>query len=332
MNKVRVGLVGLGDFGARHLSVLSGMTDVEITALVSRSAGRAKELADRYNVPKIYPSTKEMVENSPLDAVFIATEDTRHLEPTLTAFNAGLHVFLEKPISHDLQEARTMIDTAAKLDRKFMVGHVCRFDTRAAAVKERIDNGELGKVVAVYGRRNMSKAFLDQYSFSSRLYTTGVHDIDLILWYYAGLKPVEVYMKTLDVHGKGDDVFWGFITMENGSLGIIETNWSLPLATPWRGQVALEVIGTKGTALSEIPGNGLTLWTDEAVEIPDTSYWPVLHGATVGALRDEIGYFIRCIVEDQPITVPYPEDAYTTMRIAEALVRSSQEGKPIRVD
>ncbi|RPI30769.1 MAG: gfo/Idh/MocA family oxidoreductase [Chloroflexota bacterium] len=331
MNSANVGIVGLGSFGALHLDVLANMTGVNVVGLASRSSERARELASQYKVPHVFTDTAEMVGAVQLDAVFIATEDTRHLEPTLTALRAGVDVFLEKPISPDLEEARQMIDEAARLKRKFMVGHVCRFEPRSATIKQRIVNGDLGNVLTVYGRRNMCKAFLDQYSFSNRIFTTGVHDIDLILWYYEGIRPVEVYMKTMRAHGKGDDVFWAIITMENGSLGIVETNWCLPEATPWRGHILLDVVGTKGAALSEIPGNGLAFWTDTAVEIPDTSYWPSIHGATVGALRDEFNYFIRCLVEDRPVTIPYPEDAYQSIRIAHALIQSAQSGMPVQI-
>lgn len=331
MDSIKVGIVGLGSFGLLHLDVLANMTGVEVVGLASRSQERARELADQYHVPHIFMDTAEMVQGAALDAAFIATEDTRHLEPTLTALRAGVDVFLEKPISHSLDEARQMIDEAARLHRKFMVGHVCRFEPRSAAIKQRITAGDLGQVYTVYGRRNMCKTFQEQYSYSNRLFTTGVHDIDLILWLYQGLKPVEVYMKTMHTQNQEDDIFWGMITMENGSLGIIETNWCLPQATPWRGHILLDVIGSKGAALGEIPGNGLAFWTDTAVEIPDTSYWPKLHGATVGALRDEFNYFIQCLIHDRPVTIPYPEDAYQSIRIAHALIESSKTGQPVRV-
>jgi predicted dehydrogenase len=287
-------------------------------------------MAARYNVPHVFHTVDEMLAAVRLDTVHIATPDTRHLAPALAALRAGIDVFLEKPISYDLNEARQIIDEAAKLNRKLMIGHILRFDTACAAVKERIVNGELGKVVTVYGRRNCVQGLIPRYSYSNRLYTTGVHDIDLILWYFEGRKPVEVYMKTMNALGQGDDVFWGMITMDDGSLGIVESNWLLPDVTPWRGHIVLEVIGTKGAALAEVPGNGLKFWTDR-VDVPDTNYWPTVHGATVGALRDEIAYFIRCVTEDKPITIPYPEDAYNGLRVAEALIRSSQQGQPIRL-
>jgi len=93
-----------------------------------------------------------------------------------------------------------------------MVGHILRFDTRCAAIKGSIDRGELGQVVSVYGRRNQSIAMRALFTKSNRLYTTGIHDIDLILWYFGDRKPVEVYMRTRDVGGIGDDLFWGMIT------------------------------------------------------------------------------------------------------------------------
>lgn len=329
MDTVKIAIIGLGDFGFRHLSVLANLPGAEVVALVSRSEERAQELANQYHVPHIFSETEELISKLKVDAVDICTEDTRHLKPTMAALQAGINVFLEKPISHDLKEARLMIDEAARLNRKFMVGHILRFDTKCAAIKERIASGDLGQVATIYGRRNLIRSMIDVYRHSNRLYTTGVHDIDLILWYFEDKKPVEVYMKSLNVMGKGDDVFWAFITMDDGSLGIIESNWLLPSATPWRGQILLEANGTKGTALLEVPGNGLAFWTDNQVEVPDTNYWPIMHGATVGALRDELAYFIRCLLENKPITMPYPEDAYNSIKVADAMIRSSKAGKPI---
>ncbi len=331
MGNVRTAVIGVGDFGARHLDILSHMPGVEVAAIVDVDPDRLHAFQQRYDVPQVFSSVDDLFASVELDTVHIATPDTQHLKPALAAFERGIDVFLEKPISFDLGEARQIIDTAKRLRRKLMVGHILRFNAACAAIKERVTRGDLGKVATVYGRRNMARFLIPRYRYSNRLYTGGVHDIDLILWYFEGRQPVEVYMKTMNVLGQGDDVFWGMITMDDGSLGIIESNWLLPDATPWRGHVLLEVIGTEGTALAEVPGNPLTFWTDK-VEIPDTTYWPVVHGATVGALRDEIAYFYRCVAEDQPITIPDPEDAYRGLRVAEALIRSSQIGQPVRLD
>jgi predicted dehydrogenase len=330
MESIKVAVIGLGYFGALEVDILANLPGVEISALVSRSEERTQELAQRYDISNTYQDTEAMLHSQKLDAVFVVTEDERHYAPTMAALQAGVDVFLEKPISHDLHEARQMIDTAAQLDRKLMIGHVLRHDPSYAAVKTRISSGEMGRMTAVYGRRNMARMLRDQYQ-PHLFYTTGIHDIDIILWFYEGIKPVEVFMKTVDAFGEGEDVFWGMITMEDGSLGIVETNWALPLATPWRGHIVLEAIGTQATALIEAPGNGLSFWTDEKVDVPDTAYWPSLHGVTVGALQYEISYFIRCLIENKPITLPYPEDAYESLRVAEALLLSSRQGTPVRL-
>ena len=141
MNSIKVAVIGLGGFGALELDILDNLPGVEVIALVSRSEERARELADRYQVPHIFQSTDEMINNVRLDAVFVVTEDNRHFEPTMLAFKAGIDVFCEKPISDDLTEARKMIDEAARLNRKLMIGHVARFDPRYAIIKDRINKG-----------------------------------------------------------------------------------------------------------------------------------------------------------------------------------------------
>lgn len=329
MRPLRVAIVGLGEFGKLHLDVLRDLRGVEIAALVSRSRSHASELAQRYGVPRVYGSTAELVAAEALDAVHVVTEDSRHLEPVMTALAAGIDVFVEKPLSHDMAEAHAMVAEAERLGRRLMVGHILRFDAGSAAIKARIERGDLGRVVSVFGRRNMCRTFLDQYSHSNRLFTTGVHDIDLILWYMAGRRPVEVFMKSASVMGKGDDLFWGCITFEDGSVGIVESLWLLPDATPWRGHVSMEVIGTLGAAHSEVPGGGLSFWYDDRIEVPDTQYWPAVHGAVQGALRTELGYFLRCVEHGLPIEIPYPHEAIAGLEIAHALIRSAAEGRAV---
>ncbi len=331
MHSKRFAVIGAGDFGARHLDVLSGLDGAEVVAVVSRTDARARELADRYGVPHVFPDVDAMLAAVELDAVHVVTDDNRHFAPTIAALDAGCDVFVEKPLSHDLDEARRMVARARELGRRMMVGHLLRFDTRCAAIKGSIDRGELGKVVSVYGRRNQSVAMRAKFTKSNRLYTTGIHDIDLILWYFGDRKPVEVYMRTADVGGLGDDLFWGMITMDDGSIGVVETAWLLPDSTPWRGHILGEVIGTKGTALLEVPGNGLGFWLEDRVTTPDTSYWPEIYGATVGALRDEIGYFVRCVTHDLPVEVPTHDEVLASLEVAHALIRSAAEGRPVRL-
>ena len=324
-------MIGVGDFGARHLDVLANAPAVEVRAVVDIEEEKAAAFAERYGVAHAFGDWRAMLAQLELDTVHIVTPDTHHYEPAMAAMRQGIDIFVEKPLSSAPAEARAMIDEAKRLGRRLQVGHILRFDAACAAVKARVASGELGRVFSVYGRRNVLRSQIPQFAHSNRLYTTGVHDIDLILWYYEGRRPVEVYMKSLSVSGQGDDVFWGIITMDDGALGVIETSWHLPETTPWRGHCLLEVMGSKGTALTETPGGNLQFW-GERVEVPDTNYWPVLHGTISGALRDEIHYFIQRCLDDEPLTVLDPEDAYRGLLVAQALIRSAAEGRPIRLD
>ena len=328
---LRVGVVGLGGHGLLHLDVLTHMPGVTVAAVCSRTPERAAEVADRYSIADTYRDVAAMVEQTALDAVFVCTEDDRHLGPTMTALRAGLDVFVEKPISVDLAEARSMVSEAERRRRRLMVGHVVRFDPRYAIVKERIASGAMGRVATVYGRRNQSRALLDRYRYASRMFTTGIHDVDIILWYLEGRKPVEVYMKTQSVHGKGDDVFWGMVTMDDGSLGIVETSWILPESVPWGKQFLLEVMGSEATAIVETPGAGFSLWSADPHDSANYVYWPVVHGAVSGALRDEDAYFVRCLREGLLVEMPRPEDAIRALELSHAFLRSAEEGRPLRL-
>lgn len=330
-DKVRTAIVGLGEFGELHLRVLSAMRDVEVVALISRSESRSAELARVYNVPHRFLSVREMLEKVKVDTIHVATEENRHLEPTCAALRAGVDVFLEKPISHEMSEVRQITEEAVLLKRKLMVGHILRFDPRYSLIKERIQKGDLGYVTTVYGRRNGFRSMIERYNNCNRLLVTAIHDIDIILWYLEGRRPIEVYMKTMQVCGKTDDVFWGMITFNDGSLGIVESNWLLPPTTRGQGDETLEVIGTKGIVLMSKPGGGPAFWLDSRSETPDTSVYPMMRGEVVGALKNEIDYFVHCILDDRPINMPRLEESILSHEIADALIRSSKVGTPIRL-
>jgi hypothetical protein len=57
-----------------------------------------------------------------------------------------------------------------------------------------------------------------------------------------------------------------------------------------------------------------------------------MHETTVGALRDEIAYFIRCVAEDLPVTIPSHDEVLASLEVAGALIRSAEEERPIRLD
>ena len=105
MSQVRVGVIGVGGFGALHLDVYQQMLDVEIVAISDTREERLREVARRYAVPDCYTDYQELCARSDIDFVSVATPEAAHVGPVLAAAAAGKHILLEKPIAPPCQDA-----------------------------------------------------------------------------------------------------------------------------------------------------------------------------------------------------------------------------------
>jgi predicted dehydrogenase len=128
--RVRVGLIGAGMIAqAAHLPNLAALPDhFEVVALVDPSETVRTIVAARHHVPASYADWREMIDRHELDAVLICAPHAVHVEATLAALEAGLHVFVEKPLCIDPADADRIIATRERHGRVVQVGYMKRFD------------------------------------------------------------------------------------------------------------------------------------------------------------------------------------------------------------
>ena len=248
MKRIKFGVIGLGWFGEKHCEALFDLPQVELFALCTRRPERLKELADRFQVSRVYTDYNEMLADPALEAVSVVTMWDQHVEPTLAALEAGKHVFLEKPMASTVPDCEAIVRAAKASSKAFMVGHICRFNPRHAAAKAEIDSGAIGKIVSMYARRNIpasvSEGVLDKIG---PIIGDAVHDTDLMLW-FSGATIQTVYAQTLSVRGlRHPDLGWTMYRFEDGAIGVCENVWFLPPNTPFQIDERIEVIGTEGS-------------------------------------------------------------------------------------
>ena len=260
--KLRVGLVGCGAFGESHLATFAGIPFVEVAAVTDAVRERAEKLAARYGVPRVAKDFRELCALKELDAVSVVTTEDQHLEPVLAALNEGKHVFVEKPMATRVGDAEKMLAAARQAGRILMPGHLLRFETKYATVKEQLASGRLGRVVSIYARRNRPKKMADLYKRTHLALETSIHDIDTMLWYTESkVKCVRGYDIRINA-GTGTDLFCGVLVFQDGALGLLQTMWLLPNKTEALDD-CMQVITTSGVANIDILHSGLTLWREE---------------------------------------------------------------------
>jgi hypothetical protein len=154
-NRIVMGCIGLGGQGSGNMGTFLGQPDVQVVAVCDVDKGHlagAKDSVDqRYGNKSCaaYADFRELLARQDLDALSLATPDHWHAIPAITALNAGLDVFGEKPISHCLLEGRAMADAQTRNARIWQTGSWQRSLNDFRFACELVRNGRIGKVVRI---------------------------------------------------------------------------------------------------------------------------------------------------------------------------------------
>ncbi|MFB6453550.1 Gfo/Idh/MocA family protein [Bradyrhizobium tunisiense] len=138
--RLRIGFVGVGRMGqCAHLKNYASLPDCQVVAIAEPQADRARKVAARYGIPKVYANHQEMLSSEKLDGIVAAQRFTRHgiLLPDL--LKAGVPVFTEKPIAGSPTIGRTIVDSVCASGTWLMVGYHKRSDPAVAYAKAEID-------------------------------------------------------------------------------------------------------------------------------------------------------------------------------------------------
>ncbi len=331
MNKLRIGVVGLGWVAqVFHLPILKKLTDVEVVAVCDRDKSRARMIADRFGLARVYTDYQQMLATEDLDAVDICTTTDAHLPVTLASLAAGKHVFVEKPIARHYNEALQMAEAAREKKRCLMVGMNNRFRPDTMILKSFIEKGELGKLFYIksgwlkklptdnpwitHKDKSGGGVFLD----------LGIVMLDLILW-MLGFPPVQRVNAKMYMHRTKtvEDSCVAFIEMKLGISLIMETSWSFQAAEDY---FYCDFYGSEGSALinplrinKQLHGSLVNV-TPAKMETPYN-----LHRKSY---ENEIKHFVGAARGIHPI-ISTGEEAVQRMKIVEAVYQSAVKGREI---
>ena len=332
MDRLRIGVIGLGWFGEIHCDTIVGIPNLELAALCTRTPDRLAELAQKFNVGKTYRDYREMIADPEIDAVSIVTMWDQHTEPAIAALDAGKHVFLEKPMASTLEDCNKIM-AAAKTSRGILqIGHICRFNPRYRMAKQAIDAGRIGKIVAMSSRRNIPAAWTPEIlNKIGPIVGDAIHDTDLMLW-FTGDRIVSTYAQTVDVRGlKHPDIGQTMYRFAGGASATLETVWCMPEKTPFDIDERMSIIGTEGIIHIQDTFPNLGIVSSDKLHSPDTTYWPSFDGVRGGALRDEFAYFAGCALTGTTPAIGRPEDAAAALEATLAAEESARTGNVIRI-
>lgn len=230
--KVRIGVIGCGQWGRNHVRTLSGLG--ALAAVSDRDEDHARPLAERHGVPAM--TLDEAVASPALDALVLALPADLHGPVARRAFAAGKDVLIEKPIALDAADAARTAAAAKAADRLLMVGHVLRYHPVFAALAALVGEGRIGTVRHIVSVRQG----LGRFPAMDAVWDLAPHDVSLVL-HIAGTAPesVAAVRRTL-LSGDTDsaDIALGF-------PGGVSAEIHVSRVSPYRDR-RFSVIGTKG--------------------------------------------------------------------------------------
>lgn len=282
----------------------------------------------------------ELVKNPDIDAIDITSSEDTHGYLSIESIKHGKHVFIEKPIATTYKESEEIYRLAKKNNVQVMVGNISRFSMPYLSIKDAIKSGKLGEIGLIRTKRNFSKKWFEEFGKRTHpVFESGIHDIDLILW-YINSRCVEVYSKDYYLSNyKYPDLFSTIFTFENGVIASLDSAWLHPEGGPKNlvetleldGTIDadLEICGAKGTANYKLAHSGYSIWTEEEVLHPELTLWTNEYGEVGGAIYSELKHFIEQALTNKHSLIAPLSDSVEALKIAEAIVQSAEEKRVI---
>ncbi len=332
MDRLRIGVIGLGWFGEIHCETIVGIPNLELVALCTRRPDRLSEQASKFGVTKTYTDYRDMLADTGIDAVSIVTMWDQHTDPAVDALKAGKHVFLEKPMASTVADCNKIMAAANASRGILQVGHICRFNPRYRMTKQAIDEGRIGKIVALQSRRNIPAAWTPTILEKiGPIVGDAIHDTDLMLWFTSD-RVVSAYSQTVSVRNLTfPDIGQTMYRFKGGATATLETVWCMPEKTPFDIDERMSIIGTEGIIHVQDTFPNLGIVDGSRLHSPDTTYWPMFEGVRGGALRAEFEYFANCALMGIAPKIGRPEDAAAALEATLAAEESARTGNVVRI-
>ncbi|MFN3335707.1 MAG: Gfo/Idh/MocA family protein, partial [Caldilinea sp.] len=224
---IRIGVVGYGYWGpnlARNFHQLQG---AELIYVVDQNAD-ARARAQRLYGCKTAERLDDILTDPTLDAVVIATPARTHYMLAQMALDAGKHLFVEKPLTMDVNEGEQLVAHARQSGLTLMVGHVFEYNPAVAYIKQMIDGGDLGELLYLYSRRvNLGRLQSDV----NALWSIAPHDISIAL-HLLGQMPEAVRCQGAScLNGVVEDVVFLTMFFPDNVLCHVHASWLDPSKT-----------------------------------------------------------------------------------------------------
>jgi len=329
---LRASVIGLG-VGAQHARAYASDRRCRLVSLCDRSPAILRRVATAFPETRLTVRWRDVIEDTQVDAVSIATPDDQHAEQVLAALDAGKHVFVEKPMCLSVDDARRIRAVLQARPELALTSNLpLRGSPRFQRVRGMMQAGEFGDVYHIeadyfYGRRSkLVDGWRGRIPGYSVVLGGAVHMIDLVRWLSGKeVREVFAYGSRLIAERAGlnvNDHVVALLKLQGGMTAKVSANFGCMR----QHAHGVSVFGSKATFLNEID-MGL-VYTSRGADSPPIRLQEPHPGTGKG---DQIAAFVDAALMQGSAIVPVDE-VFRTMSVCLAVDRSVREGQPVGVD
>ena len=348
MNKVRLGIIGMGNIGKHHAGYLleGRLPRCELVGVCSTSPPKLEPY--RAKGLKIFDNAQYLIQSREVDAVIVATPHYQHTSIGTAVLEGGLHLMVEKPISAHKADAQRLIAVAGKHpEQVFAAMFQLRTEPRYLKIRNLIQGGELGEIV------RLGWIITDWYR-TEAYYASGgwratwkgegggvllnqcLHNLDVIAWLLGMPARVRGFCQLGRYHDiEVEDNVTAYLEYPNGATGVFITSTG---ETP--GTNRFEIAGTRGKVVLE--NNRLTITRNESDMIefsraakvgfakPEVRHEEIPFQDAVAPHAALIQNFVDAILDGAPLIAP-GEEGLHSVELANAMLYASLIGQTVEL-
>lgn len=225
MQQVRWGIIGCGNVVKKKSGKAFVLADGSgVAAVCSRTGRHAEQTAKELGAKRWYISAEELLTDPEVDAVYIATPPGLHLEHALSCCEAGKPVYLEKPFARSFREAVQITEAFEQKALPLFVAHYYRAHPRFRFLKEKLQEGVIGKPVSVrlsVERKYEQSAWhhIPELSGGGKFYDIAPHSLDILQYLLGGFQEIQGYAGNAGGREQTEDTVVMAFRTEQGVLG-----------------------------------------------------------------------------------------------------------------
>lgn len=295
---VKIGVVGLGQFGAQHARTVMGLAEAKLVALVARRAESLAPWSELAPQIRTWLSIEKAIAESEAEAWIVAASTAAHVSIARLLLNAGKKVLLEKPISHDLREAESLATSVAADSSNLMMGHIVLFNSEFLALRD--EARKRGPIQHIACLRHRPVANVARFPGENPMHLTMVHDLYAVQTLLARAEPIAFTSQAHWTKSGACDLVLAQLRWPGGAIASFAASFMTPSGMASNGYDLFELFGEGWSARFRSNPRPIEIWDEKA-------HWPMALEiradpiAPSGMMAAEIRAFCRVVRGLEPV-------------------------------